>query len=199
VRSHRDLVLAMSVAEIFLLLLFVVWIASQAQAGPLDIEQLKKQVAKLQKESEEHQSQIQNLLAWKSAYEAFIVSLGQPVPKSIEDVLQRTKQNATRGGNDFPPCSEKTNRVMAVRVANGAVQLRVLGSVSALPFADGQIIEGNDVDVAVKAVTAYQNANSCRFSYRFEFGSDADYRSGRQRFDRIFYPGGEAQVSEPAR
>lgn len=80
-------------------------------------------------------------------------------------------------------------------MSDGEAELRVLLAHPAFPFAVGQKMRGGDVDEALAMIGSYQNANECRFTYRFEYSSDSDYRRGRQRFDRVFYPGGEVELT----
>jgi hypothetical protein len=194
-RHRRDLVMAMSVAEIFLLLLFVIWVTSQAKEGPLDIEQLQDKVTKLEATVKIHEETIRDLEAWKSAYEAFIESLGQPKPKTVKELIERTERNGNgNGGDDLPKCSPSGNRLITARVTDGVSRITIVNDYATFPYRVGQVFEGDEINQVILAAVRIQDANRCRFHYRLEFASASDYLLGRRRFGTVFYPDGEIQV-----
>lgn len=192
-QKRRDLVMAMTVAEVFLLLLFVVWVSSQAKEGPLDIEALQDKIATLEDTVARHEATIRDLEDWKSAYEAFIESLGQPKPKTVTELRERTKRNGN-GGDDLPKCSPSGNRLITVRVTDGISHVRIVNDYATFPYHVGQMIEGEEINDVLSAAIRIQETNNCRFHYRLEFSSADDYLLGRRRFGTVFYPDGEIQL-----
>lgn len=189
--------MAMSVAEIFLLLLFVIWITSQAKAGPLDVAGLQERIAALERDLASQKAEIADLREWKEAYEAFIESLGQEKPKTIQELRDRTRKNQVgKGGDDLPRCSPGANRLLVARIADGNIQLRIVNGYPSFPFPVGQIIEGDSVNEVIAAASRIQEQNHCRFHYRLEYGSPADYLSGHKQFGSVFYPDGEVGIGK---
>lgn len=193
-RNRRDLVMAMSVAEIFLLLLFVIWITSQAKEGPIDIEGLQARLAALEKDVESQKVELADLREWKEAYEAFIESLGQEKPKTKQELRDRTTRNLGKGGDDLPRCSPGANRLLVARVTDGITQLRIVNEYPSFPFQNGQVIEGDAVSQVILAASRIQQQNHCRFHYRLEYASPDDYLFGHKQFGSVFYPDGEIEI-----
>ena len=184
----------------FLLLLFVVWIASVAPVGPIDPLELQRRINQLEQQVEKQQGQLKELEGWKSEYEAFIRSLGIPVPTTLNELRARTARNnapQNRGGKDLPPCAPTANRLLGAGVVNGEVQIQFLAEFPPLPYRRGQVLVGDDVGLAISAIVAYQNQNDCRFHYRLDYSADSDYRLGAQRFGPMFYPDGDLRISGP--
>lgn len=196
-RNRRDLVMAMSVAEIFLLLLFVIWITSQAKAGPIDVAGLQDRIAALERDLASQKVEIADLRAWKDAYEKFIESLGQDKPKTIQELRDRTAKNLVgRGGDDLPKCSPGANRLLVASVIDGVTQLRVVNEYPSFPYHAGQVVEGQAVNEVMAAANRIQSDNHCRFHYRLEYGSPADYLAGHKQFGSVFYPDGEIELNK---
>jgi hypothetical protein len=185
--------MAMSVAEVFLLLLFIVWLSSQAKQGPLDLTDLQAQIAALTAKVEAQDNAIRDLKEWKEAYEAFIESLGQPKPKSVQELRERTMRIGS-GGDDLPRCSPNANRLLTAEVVDGMTRVRIVNDHATFPYHAGQVIEGDEINQVIAAASRIQDSNKCRFHYRLEFSSASDYLFGRKRFGIVFYPDGEIQL-----
>jgi hypothetical protein len=205
----------MTLAEVFLLLMFVAWYgvaAATSEPGivrelQLTVERLTKDLkvareatAKAQK-LEETNRYLREILDAVGRY------IGAPVPTSVGEIKkwleEHDKSVAQAAKRGSPPCSMTNNIVGVARVKTGDVELQ-------LSQAFPQFGQGLEADAILRAdqlrsffgnVLAFydrqkQRGNDCRFDYRLEWVTDADYRSGREQFEQpYFYPAGIRRVS----
>ena len=181
-RSRRDLVLAMSVGEIFLLLLFVVWVSSKVTEGPLDRDGLKNRVTELENQVQLLTEEVLDLRVWKKEYEAFLVSLGHKIPATLADL--REKIRATGSGRGPGPCVAVKNRLLVITVSGGIRTLSFLKDFH--NHKAGEVVDGDALATVIDEINRYQLNKSCRFNYRFDYATYEDYHDGREYFDRFF-------------
>ena len=191
-QGRRDLVLAMTLAEVFLLLLFVVWIASRAQAGEIDLPGLQRKIASLDEQVKQFKKDNEELKAWKVAYERFITGLGYELPKTPDGAV--LLPGGGNGGKDWPACEPGRNRLLQGGVISGELRIRFLREFSPSGIQAGSELQGVSAEDTLAKVEGFQIRSHCRFHYRLEFVSNSDYRLGRQRMERVFYPDGELQL-----
>lgn len=196
-QGRRDLVIAMSVAEVFLLLLFVVWIASRAQAGVIDVPGLQRQVAALSKQVDALRKENAEAMAWKEAYRRFLEGMGYAIPATpSEQPVPINTGSGGNGGKDWPACDVGGNRLLQAGVIGGELRIRFLRGVRSLGVNSGASLSGESAESVLRQIEALQISSHCRYHYRLEFASDSDYRVGKQRLERVFYPDGEIQLAE---
>lgn len=204
-RSKGELVISMTLAETFLLLVFMLWysirprvpVEPPAPAALLtaENEKLKLRVAALEKEL----ADIQRRLEWWRA------RFDQPVPGSEEE-LRKIMFEAGRGK---PKCQDD-NVLVDIRLINGTTTVRVLTDSPALrtslaaqqiKFHAGAIITNeSDIDAILRGAATFSKTGvrdgDCRFDYRFTYATFEDYYTGRERFEKYFYSAGRMRVSD---
>jgi hypothetical protein len=205
--SRDNLVMSMTLAELFLLLLFVVWSSSHLPAKdeknrPVAVAELQKRIRDLQQtvdqlHKENEDLRLDNdLLKRKFGIDPGVSGPG--LPKAADDALL----TARRGQ---PKCAED-NVLSDVVMADGVPRLTLLQSpneIMALIAPDMRPIiaprvaltDGPQIAAVLNAVQAFYRVRrtqrqECRFDYRFVYTTDTDYRAGRERFEQVFYPGG---------
>jgi hypothetical protein len=192
----------MTLAETFLLLVFMLWYAYRPRPAP----QPPTRVEILQQENDNLKTELRRVKAelaelerrlewWRSRFD-------QPVPGSDEEL----KQFLFEAGRGKPKCQDD-NVLVHVAVLNGATRLRVLADCAALrarlqdngvSFEPGvTIIDSASIDavlIAAKDFRRPQDDSECRFDYRFTYATYEDYYRGRERFERYFYTAGRQRA-----
>jgi hypothetical protein len=87
---------------------------------------------------------------------------------------------------------QKDNTLIEARIHNGAETVQVIGDIpSGLPVTLGKGEETSDLEQIVsfiQDVYEYEKDHKCRFNYRLKYGTDNDYRKGRDGYEKYFYP-----------
>jgi hypothetical protein len=203
-RARNDLVIAMTLAEIFLLLLFGVGYGYRhSLEGDNQIERLTEDLRKVSAENDksskalkERTDQVADLTfrldRWRKAY-----------PKVDENKLGNTPG---LGGEGHPRCEPPNNVLVEATVVQGRIGMRVPLASPRLKtwFAQKGLdypVPGAEVSAAT-AIHAFlanvqqfywdagANGQTCRFHYRLYYGSKVDGFEGRELFERYFYPSG---------
>ena len=196
-----DLVISMTLAETFLLLVFMLWysIRPQLSGDPrtaADVlrkenQQLNNKMASLQRELEDTRSRLE---LWQKRFD-------QVVPGSDEEL----KKALMGGGRGKPKCQDD-NLLVEITLVNGNTSMKVLADNSLLranlsrqgiDFRVGNVLSrGFDVDSVLRELGNYRSGDKeCRFDYHFNYGSHDDYYIGRERFEKYLYSAGRARVS----
>lgn len=202
-RTKADLVISMTLAETFLLLVFLVWYATRPSlaAKPLtSIEILQAENARLTKQLTELRAQLgdleRRLQWWRTRFD-------QPVPGSEEE-LRRILFEAGRGK---PKCQED-NVLLEIAVINSTTRLKILTNAPALSttlqgrgmrFVPGTVVtDPREVEVILESVRAFSRDRGkdgdCRFDYRLTYATYEDYHVGRERFEKFFYSAGRRRL-----
>lgn len=201
-RNRRELVISMTLAETFLLLVFMIWYSNQPPrdpSGPSAIDALREENERLHKENRDLRTKLDDLdrrLAfWQRRFD-------MPVPGSEAEL----KKFLYEAGRDKPKCQDD-NTIVDVSVLNGATTLKVLADApglrealraQAVDFQRGAVI--NDASLIEKILRGARdfrkppNGVECRFDYTFKYNTHDDYYEGRERFEKYFYPAGQTQV-----
>jgi hypothetical protein len=214
-RQRNDLIIGMTLAEIFLLLLIVGWygsrLESEAAGGtpgtPAEVLQKKLNEANeaLRLEDEEHkrlENDIHNL-------EETLKWLGEHLDPShhyppIRDVPSATAaiDAYTAGLKRGKPICEAVNVLIQVVADDDKQTLTILQPlvVGNETFAAGQTLTGKqDVDGLLQAVQKYyaerrESGRDCAFDFKLDWRTDHDYRVAKKMFDPYFYPAGDRQL-----
>jgi len=206
-RSERsDLVISMTLAEIFLLLMFVIWFGYSTILGnPDENALLKEQLNRLQNENER-----------------LSIELKQ-AKNAIDDLQRRLDIWRNLTGFDDPPSStkfqewvkeacrsnpkcEENNVLVHATVVKGQISMELLtqslrlsewfkNKGYALPKVNVNITDLNIIKTFLDRVRDFNSSTNvegteCRFDYRLTYGSKEDYYDGRELFERYFYPAG---------
>jgi hypothetical protein len=221
--TNNDLVLSTTLAEVFLLLLFVAWYGvSAVSAGPGSLAQLQRDNERLTSELSNANKELVDLRPLKTRVQFLqeilkIVKAEDPkgpVPESIDDWVRWLKthdehvaQNAKRGS---PMCNAGANVIVVARVFDGAVTVTVLRDISveiksAVTYQTGQELSGPAIEQFLASIARFyderhRHGDDCRYDYRLEWSTDNDYRFGREHFEQpYFYPAGITRVSAGVR
>jgi hypothetical protein len=200
---RTDLVISMTLAEIFLLLLFVVWysLTNPAVARPFpdpwerikaleaERDKLAADLARAQKSADE----LQRLTDfWQQNF-------GMDIPGTKEAV----KEFVAEAGRGYPKCQDN-NLLVRVSVLNGdETMVLTADSPSLWQFFISRGISRPAIGVQVPSsrltdflagVSDYYQAKSresrgCRFDYWLTYATAEDYLYGRRKFEDYFYAG----------
>jgi hypothetical protein len=129
---------------------------------------------------------------------------GFPVPGSEAEV----KKFLFEAGRDKPKCQDE-NTIVDVSVLNGAITLKVLTDaprlrealrVQEIDFRPGVTIgDAAAIEKILHATRDFRkppDGAECRFDYTFKYSTHDDYYEGRERFEKYFYPAGQAHVTK---
>ncbi|PYR93564.1 MAG: hypothetical protein DMF84_09180 [Acidobacteria bacterium] len=193
-------VVAMTIAEVFLLLMFVMWLGTAikgaAGKGTLDAALLQAKLIRIETDVRELRVANRELNA---TVEALRIMLGAPsisredLKQAFDKKLADTADAARRGK---PKCAED-NVLIDVEALDGAFVVRLAAqdqtSVNWLPMAvrlkgNGGEIEAAMIPALLDAVMQRYAAQDCRFDYRLRYRSAEDYHSAREKFEAFFYP-----------
>jgi len=205
VPSSDTFVVGMSLAEILLLLIFVLLLIGSANTGgsvTLELEQLRQENDSLKARNTALEARVANLEEENAKQAAIINALagmaGVPVERA-EDVPGLV--DALKRG--FPVCATP-NTLVEVAAANGSLTLTVLFELNDLPppsrtgsVRTGEIIADSfAVQSFLESVRRYGDRASrqCRFDYRLRYVTSEDYRFARETLEKYLYPRGIRRV-----
>jgi hypothetical protein len=207
----------MTLAEIFLLILFVLWYSQGAGAGPdwkRLAEERQKEINSLKAEVEQQKQDVMKLKAiekwWEENYGTRDIPTSTEQLRSALDTPQGKKliEEMKRG---FPRCAED-NILIAVFETDGATEIRIEDPVNGLqtwansagvriPAAGDVLRNRAGIDSFLQSVsTFYENGRlatrPCRFDYKLTYKTAEDYKEGRETFEKYFYPAGIKALDE---
>jgi hypothetical protein len=204
-RSKGELVISMTLAETFLLLVFMIWYSIRPMmptAPPTSVEILQKENQDLKQRISAQEAELADIRKrlewWRNRFD-------QPVPGS-EDELKKLLFEAGRGK---PKCQDD-NVLLAISLTNGAGSLKVLADNPTLrsslltqhiDFRVGTTLSNTaEVDAVLREVQAFRKGpernGDCRFDYHFTYATFEDYYVGRERFEKYFYSAGRQRVGQ---
>jgi len=214
-----DLVISMTLAETFLLLLFVVWYSvtpSAAENRPeiwkalaeerqQKIQQLQKQVAEQDRKVAELDAKIK---WWRENFNA-------DPPQSLAGLVEVLSSPQGKAvlfdvGRGYPRCEDE-NILVHASVVRGAMSMELLSrsphlvewsaTLDVAVPAPSTVLNGWDaVHSFLSTVDGFyasrQSGSRCRFDYRLTYDTKEDYYDGRETFERSFYPAGISRVRQ---
>jgi hypothetical protein len=196
--SGRPAVLAMTIAEVFLLLMFVVWLAGTVDSangpGTLDavvlkqkLEEREKELAKALATAKDQDATIQAL---RRMLNSPSVSIGDLTSAFTAKMNEAKRGKRTCASDNVLVSVEATNGVMtASLVTHDAVALKWFrGRLGDVPL--GLPIDETLWPQLFEATRAWYQAQDCRFDYRLVYKSSEDYHAAREQFEALYYPAG---------
>ena len=207
---RTDLVIAMTLAETFLLLLFVVWY-SVTVAGRDNSPDIWKALAEArQKEIDRLHDRLNEQIRKVAELEARVrwwrANFNSDPPRSLPELIDilRSPQGKvvmTAVGRGYPPC-EKENVLTQASVVRGIVRMGPLAeskrlrswsaaSGIAIPPPGAILSDWNSTQSFLSSVHHFYaslgDQGRCRFDYRLTYETKEDYYDGRETFERAFY------------
>jgi len=183
----------MTLAEIFLLLMLVVWwaagIDAEAKAKAASVEDadlprlvksLKERLHELEVENDELHRRVEHLREILGAR-----------GKSESELTEAFRDRVAEAKRGHPRCRNE-NVLVEASVINGTESVRLLQDVASTgptKWTSGRELTRDEIGSFLAAVRLFYGSRSpeCRFDYRLVFGSDSDYRYARQRYEQYFY------------
>jgi hypothetical protein len=200
-KPTSDFVIGMTLAEIFLLLLFLIWWAVAAEraatAGPdgtVSAAVLAEQVRNLKVVNQGLNKRIEDL---QTDLEAIRIMYGaaSAKPTDVKRAVDERISNARRGA---PKCVE-ANTLIEADVVDGATIVRLVATADPTvlisigngdtTFRPGQVLAGDEVRRFLAGIAVfYAHNQQCRFDYSLNYRTDTDYRLARTTLEQYFYP-----------
>lgn len=209
--ERTDLVINMTLAEIFLLLLFVVWYGHTPIMGPGEIARLKEQVDRLEKENQTLKNNLrdakdeisdlkQRLEWWRRVFPTIDTTIeGKGTPEEV-------RSDAGRG---FRRCQD-INVLIRASVIRGQQSMVWITESPQLtqwitstgrdhPRFGVRLTDPKEIDSFLSLISDYYHYRKeigieCRFDYQLTYATKEDYYDGRERFEKFFYPSGIKQL-----
>lgn len=200
--SRNDLIIGMTLAEIFLLLLIVSWYGSKLESSAISpgdaAAELRRELAltktelhrtQIELESEKALNrQMDSVLNWLARYVQYRGDVTnqagwEKAIKSFETAIKRGK----------PVCGEPNLLIeVLVEDATQAVTLKA-------PFGRWKattVLTGATIDEFLGQVDAFSRGQvtPCAYDYSLTWKTDTDFRIGKQRYESYFYPAGDRRV-----
>lgn len=203
-----DLIIGMTLAEVFLLVLFLVWYSQGPGSGPdwrLVAEKHQARIGELEQELKAKKEEIRRL---QMARDWWRKNFGMDPPASeveLIDALGTEKGGEIRRdmARGFPRC-DANNVLVEVAIQHGGTELRVQESAPTIrkwaksinrtiPPVTQALKTPEEIRSFLEVVKNFYNrpdAKPCRYDYRLRYATKEDYYDGREKFEKYFYPAG---------
>jgi hypothetical protein len=197
----------MTLAETFLLLVFVIWYGvapnsrtQSAETTPPEvrIKLLEDENDKLKADNKKLQDELNDinrrLEFWRTRFPDL------KIPGSVKE-LGDLRAELGRGK---PACQPDDNLLVNVSFVEGAASVRLqtlppnlqeaMGTQGPSDLKTGMLLKNpKDIERFLNGVASYRRTiegeqKECRFDYQLTWASYKDYYSAREKFDRYFYP-----------
>ncbi len=209
-RERRELVVSVTLAETFLLLVFLVWYVSPQGELPdwkSVAAEKQKRVEELERESKRLREEIDRLQKinqwWKDNF-------GVDCPASYEELVQVLRSPNARSavleaGRGYAAC-EAANILIEAEVRQGSVRITYGPAMTGLQrwlaqregtfrLDEAPLENWDQVKVLASLVRQYyewraRGGSPCRFDYKLVYHTKEDYYDGRVILEQDFYPAG---------
>ncbi|HXG06029.1 MAG TPA: hypothetical protein VNI77_01725 [Nitrososphaera sp.] len=210
--ERTDLVINMTLAEIFLLLLFVVWYGHTTIIGPPDeLARLKEELVRLKNENHTLTKDLENaknelsdlkwrLEWWRRVFPTIDTTIeGKGTPEEVrndagrgfrrcQDINVLIRASVIRGQQSMVWITESPQLTQWIRSTRRA-----------RPKFGVRLTDPKEIDSFLALIRDYyQNRREigfeCRFDYQLTYETKEDYYDGRERFEKFFYPSGISRL-----
>jgi len=202
---RTDIVVGMTLAEVFLLLLIVGWYGSKLEStspepgAPAvvprekydEAERLRLQAEKALAEKTRQYEQLDRILDWIAK------TAGLPTPIRDLDTAKTAIENIRADARRGRPACESDNVLLDVLADSGKVSatMRRGFSTDMHVYSQGQRLDSaGQIDSILREVDqfyqgrAVNGQSNCVFDFALVWRTDSDYRAAREKFEHHFYP-----------
>jgi hypothetical protein len=212
-RTNTELVIGMTLAEIFLLLLIVGWYGAKLESETdgespdprSEISALEKELEAAKREVQQLQVEVKQLRRTLNEYEAVLDWLGKHLAaatplrdvSSVETAVKAFVANLNRG----KPVCEADNILVDISLDSDRFtgRLRRRFTAGGNSYDEGQVLGDHDVEQFLSSLRAYyaerrSAGRECAFDYTLTWRNDRDFRIGKKRFETLLFPAGDKQL-----
>lgn len=198
--ARTEMVISMTLAELFLMLLFVVWygftpVWDEAERARLAdrLVELETEVTAARTQLADNKAQIADLTArlewWRTRH---------PNEARLEGNTSPTTPGGGPGGRGHSKCDPSTNVLAEASVQQGQVSLRLLSrppdvarsfetSGSAYPSAGVWLTDPPVIQGFIGAMQRVNEQSTCRWDFRLYYETKVDGFDGLEMFQTVFY------------
>jgi hypothetical protein len=187
----------MTLAEVFLFVLFVVWWSNAA-----DVEEasgVSVDTANLNSRIHELEGEVAKLSAENNQFKEIVEMFRQllnPVevtPQAFRSALEKHDVDIAVNARRVKPKCAESNTLVRVQLIDGSLNLTILGAEELLKQlgawqVNETLSDDRQISVFLDSIEKYSRAVDCRFDYRLLYRTPEDYTKSRQRFEGYFYP-----------
>lgn len=202
--ERTDLVINMTLAEIFLLLLFLVWYWHTPIMGPGEIARLKEQVKRLESENNTLKQNLREAMDEISGLKQRLDWWRQVSPLIVDLEINTPPEIARKEfGRGFRKCQDNNVLIHASVIRGQQSMIWISDSPQLtqwilkigrpLPKFNVRITDPKEIDSFLVLIRGYYQYRKkigieCRFDYQLTYETKEDYYDGRERFEKLFYP-----------
>lgn len=206
----------MTLAETFLLLVFMIWYAVRPKMPPKvptsiqvlakENQDLKNHIAALENELKDIRERLE---VWRRFFDLPMPGSGEDVKNLLPKSQAELKKLLFEAGRGKPKCQDD-NILLDISLINGTITARVLADCPALRnkllaqhidiHSGSTLTNPSQIDALLGEARAFRKGpgqdGDCRFDYHFTYATPEDYYAGRERFEKYFYPAGLTRVKQ---
>ena len=196
---RSDRVLALSLVQVILLLVFavlIIYVTDSVEGGGQElshqaVEETRTQDASLQPrldaETEKNNRLEKQLGNMTLLVDELTLMVGAKAPS--REAFQEAIESLKRG---YSLCHKDNNTLIEASVQNGVEAVHIIGDIPS--DLEVSLLKGDqtsDLDQIVgfvQDVYQYEKDHKCRFNYRLKYATDNDYRKAREAYEKYFFP-----------
>jgi hypothetical protein len=199
--ERTDLVVNITLAEIFLLLLFATWYSGTLKGDPSFNTVLEKKIARLEKENQNIKNDLVNARNQISDLKKRLDWWHTIFPRVKEYTSEGEARN--QAGRGFTECQEGNNTLIHAYVIQGKISMiwdsesstfsEWLKNIKHIRLKFGiPITDPDEINSFLATIRDYYQyrklSTECRFDYQLTYATKEDYYDGRELFEHYFYP-----------
>jgi len=196
--SRSDWVFGLSLLQITLLLCFAALLIYVTEQGEVSGQEPRQGAGETKTSQESLQASLDAATARNTALEKqlgeiallvddvkVMVGAKAPSKEGFQDAVETLKRG-------YALCQKDDNTLIEAKIQNGAETVSVIGEIPSdlvVPLGKGDTTSDLEQIVSfIQDVYEYEKDHKCRFNYRLRYGTDNDYRKGRDGYEKYFYP-----------
>jgi len=196
--SRSDWVFGLSLLQITLLLCFAALLIYVTEQGEVSGQEPRQGAGETKTFQESLQASLDAATARNTALEKqlgeiallvddvkVMVGAKAPSKEGFQDAVETLKRG-------YALCQKDDNTLIEAKIQNGAETVSVIGEIPSylvVPLGKGDTTSDLEQIVSfIQDVYEYEKDHKCRFNYRLRYGTDNDYRKGRDGYEKYFYP-----------